>query len=116
MKITKRPIIQCFMFVLFLALLIDCGKKVMVPPRIDLSNHEVVGIIEFACSEKGKIGPLCTGRFMEFDRRDFRKASGAGIGGAFLFGALKPDAVFARSNEKLTFNKKTGETCTILNL
>ena len=50
--------------------LAGCGKKVMVPPRIDLSDHEIVGIIEFSCSEEGKLGPLCTKRFMEFARRD----------------------------------------------
>jgi len=57
-------------FVLILLLIIGCGKKVMIPPRIDLSDHEIVGIIEFSCSENGKLGSLATSRFMEFARRD----------------------------------------------
>lgn len=52
------------------AVIIGCGKKVMVPPRIDLSDHEMIGIIEFECSEKGKLGALATSRFMEFARHD----------------------------------------------
>jgi hypothetical protein len=48
----------------------NCGSKVMVPPRIDLTEHEIVGIIEFSCSEKGKLGELTTSRFMDFARRD----------------------------------------------
>jgi len=57
-------------FVLILLLIIECGKKVMIPPRIDLSDHEIVGIIEFSCSENGKLGSLATSRFTEFARRD----------------------------------------------
>lgn len=57
-------------FVLVLLLIIGCSKKVMVPPRIDLSDHEIVGIIGFSCSENGKLGSLATSRFMEFARLD----------------------------------------------
>lgn len=57
-------------FVLILLLIIGCGKKVMIPPRIDLSDYEVLGVIEFACSENGKLGSLATSRFTEFARRD----------------------------------------------
>ncbi len=71
MKVRIQRLLSCLGFVLVLfAVLAGCGKKVMVPPRIDLSDHEVVGIIEFACSEKGKLGALATSRFMEFARRD----------------------------------------------
>ncbi|MGB3340485.1 MAG: hypothetical protein WBB37_03275 [bacterium] len=61
---------KIFPFIFILLLILACGKKVMVPPRIDLSDYEVVGIIEFSCSEKGKLGSLATNRFMEFARRD----------------------------------------------
>ena len=57
-------------FVLILLLIIGCGKKVMIPPRIDLIDYEVLGVIEFACSENGKLGSLATSRFTEFARRD----------------------------------------------
>jgi len=44
--------------------------KVMVPPRIDLEQYEVVGIIDFDCTNKGKLGALTTERFMEAVRED----------------------------------------------
>ncbi len=43
---------------------------------------------------------------MELSRRDFLKASAAGVGGAFLIGALKPDVVSAKV---LPLKKKIGE-------
>jgi hypothetical protein len=46
------------------------GKKVMVPPRIDLQQHEVLAIIEFSSSNEGKLGELATVRFMEEVRLD----------------------------------------------
>jgi hypothetical protein len=42
----------------------------MVPPRIDLHQHEVLGIIEFSSSREGELGPLATARFMEAVRID----------------------------------------------
>jgi len=47
-----------------------CTKRVLVPPRIDLKQHEVVGIIEFDCSGKGELGPFLTQRFVDAIRRD----------------------------------------------
>jgi len=49
---------------------------------------------------------------MELSRRDFLKASGAGLGGVFLIGALKPEAVRA-AQRVLPLRKKRGETTTI---
>ncbi len=49
---------------------------------------------------------------MELSRRDFLKLSGAGTGGFFLFGVLKPDKAFA-SPKQLPLKKKIGETTTI---
>lgn len=46
------------------------GTKVMVPPRIDLQQHEVLGIIQFSSSREGELGPLATARFMEHVRVD----------------------------------------------
>ncbi len=46
------------------------GSKVMVPPRIDLQQHEVLAVIEFSSSNKGELGPLATTRFMEEVRLD----------------------------------------------
>ncbi len=61
---------KIYPFILILLLIAGCSKKVMVPPRIDLSDYEIVGIIEFSCSENGKLASLATSRFMEFARLD----------------------------------------------
>lgn len=50
---------------------------------------------------------------MEVSRRDFLKASGAGVGGVFLFGALNPDVVLARSAKIPPLRKRVGEKSTI---
>lgn len=47
-----------------------CGPKVMVPPTIDLKEHEVIGIIQFESSNEGQLGPLATRKFIESARRD----------------------------------------------
>jgi len=49
-----------------------CGHTmtVTVPPRIDLKEHEVVGVIDFDCSSQGELGPVATGRFIDAARRD----------------------------------------------
>ena len=46
------------------------GTKVMVPPRIDLQQHEVLAVIEFSSSREGELGPLATARFVEAIRAD----------------------------------------------
>jgi hypothetical protein len=51
-------------------LMLSCGPKVMVPPKIDLAQHEVLGIIEFDCTHEGELGPFATRRFVEEARRD----------------------------------------------
>ncbi len=50
---------------------------------------------------------------MELSRRDFLKASGAGIGGVFIFGALNPNIALAGAPEALPLKKKIGEKTTI---
>jgi len=51
---------------------------------------------------------------MELSRRDFIKVSGAGIGGFFLFDALKPEAALAIGQpNKLPLRKTRGEMTTI---
>lgn len=46
------------------------GPKVMVPPRIDLHEHEVLAVIEFSFNRDGELGTLATSRFIEEARRD----------------------------------------------
>ena len=47
-----------------------CTTRVLAPPRINLKEHEVIGIIEFDCSGKGELGPYMTQRFINAVRRD----------------------------------------------
>lgn len=48
-----------------------CAKPmVMIAPRIDLTQHEMIGIIEFDSTAKGKLGPFATMKFTEAARRD----------------------------------------------
>lgn len=41
-----------------------------VPPRIDLSDHEMIGVVEFRTDEDGELGSLATRRFTESARED----------------------------------------------
>ena len=50
---------------------------------------------------------------MELNRRDFLKASGAGVGGIFLLGTLKPDIARARTAKIPPLKKNIGEGYTI---
>lgn len=59
---------------------LGCGPKVMIPPRIDLKQHEVIGIIEFRFSSEGKLGTLATRKFTEAARRDQGMVRIVGLG------------------------------------
>ena len=50
---------------------------------------------------------------MELSRRDFLKASGAGIGGIFLLGTIDQDAALAAARGTAPLKKKIGENYTI---
>ena len=65
----KKMLLAFFILVL-MVITTDCGRKVMVPPRIDLTQHEVVGMIHFECENKGELAPLTTRKFTEAIRRD----------------------------------------------
>ena len=45
-------------------------QAVRVPPRIDLKQHEMIGIMEFSSTSGGRLGSLATRRFTESARRD----------------------------------------------
>jgi len=45
-------------------------QTVMVPPRFDLTPHQMIGVMEFDCDAKGKLASLATRRFTEMARRD----------------------------------------------
>lgn len=48
---------------------VACGPRIMVPPRIDLTRHEIVGIIEFEC-EDPDLGEYITEEFIQLARKD----------------------------------------------
>ena len=45
-------------------------ETVTVPPRIDLTQHETIGVIDFTTTARGELGPFTTRRFTELARRD----------------------------------------------
>jgi formate dehydrogenase major subunit len=58
-------------------------------------------------------GILWEGGIMELSRRDFLKASGAGIGGVFLLGALSDGVALASPIKRIPLKKRHNETPTI---
>ncbi len=66
-----RKVILIFMAICVIsAIFVGCGKRVMLPPRIDLKEHEIIGLIQFKCSNEGKLAPLVTRRFSQAIRED----------------------------------------------
>jgi hypothetical protein len=47
-----------------------CTQRVLVPPRIDLKPHEVIGILDFDCDGGEEFGPFLMDRFVAAVRRD----------------------------------------------
>jgi hypothetical protein len=45
-------------------------RTVMVPPRIDLTEHEIIAVVQFNSSNEGELGPMVTRRFADLARRD----------------------------------------------
>jgi hypothetical protein len=52
--------------------LVACAshQTFMVPPRIDLAKHEMIGVIVFSSSSASELGPLATRKFTELARQD----------------------------------------------
>jgi hypothetical protein len=62
-------LIACVLLVLSMP---GCASRqtVTIAPRIDLKQHELIGVVEFDSSSEGELGPLATRRFTESARRD----------------------------------------------
>ncbi len=45
-------------------------QTVTLAPRIDLTDHQIIAVIEFDSSNEGELGPLATRRFTDLARRD----------------------------------------------
>ena len=65
-----KKIVFVFASIVLIVSVVACGRKVMVPPRIDLTEHEIIGIIQFESDSKGELAPLTTRKFTEAIRRD----------------------------------------------
>ena len=77
-----RQNLPLFLAALMTAVVLSCAtsQSIMVPPRIDLKQHEMIGVIQFGSSSKGELGPLATRRFTEEARRDQGLARMVGVG------------------------------------
>ncbi len=60
----KKAVIIALVFVGIL-IVVGCAPKVMVPPKIGLSDYEIVGIIEFESNSEGDYGDYITRKFIE---------------------------------------------------
>jgi hypothetical protein len=67
-----RKSVTLVLVVLLVMVAIGCSKRVTyrIPPRVDLTQHEMIGVIEFNSSEKGELAPLATRRFTEAARAE----------------------------------------------
>ena len=45
-------------------------ETITISPRVDLTQHDTIGVIDFDTSSKGELGPLTTRRFTELARQD----------------------------------------------
>jgi len=64
---------------------LGCANKapkttVRIPPRVDLTQLEVIGVVEFDSSSDGELGPLATRSFTDEARRDQGLIRIAGLG------------------------------------
>ena len=72
----KRASFLLIPTLLFVAAL-GCGgrqrtptQRVMVPPRVDLTEHDTIGVVQFDSSSKDELALLATRRFTESARQD----------------------------------------------
>jgi len=77
MKRSLTPVVFVMLAVagFLVSCLVGCSHRppvqtYSVPPRFDLKQQEMIGVVEFTCSNEGKLGPLATRRFTDWARRD----------------------------------------------
>jgi len=64
---------------------LGCGSKtptqtIRIPPRVDLTQLEVIGVVDFDSSSERELGPLATQSFTDEARRDQGLVRIAGLG------------------------------------
>jgi len=45
-------------------------QTVTLAPRVDLTEHQIIAVVEFDSSNEGELGPMATRRFTDLARRD----------------------------------------------
>jgi len=55
-------------------------QSTLVPPRVDLKQYELIGVVDFKSTSEGKLGPLATKSFTEWARRDQGPVRIVGLG------------------------------------
>ncbi|MGH9868560.1 MAG: hypothetical protein ACREAA_10410 [Candidatus Polarisedimenticolia bacterium] len=45
-------------------------QTIRIEPRVDLTAHELIGVVDFGSPSNGELGPLTTAKFVEWARQD----------------------------------------------
>jgi hypothetical protein len=53
------------MLILFAMIMVGCAPKVMIPPKIDLSKYEKIGLLELNSNSEGNLTPYLTERLLQ---------------------------------------------------
>ena len=65
MRKLSRVITCCLVGVALISLLGCAGKKVLIPPRIDLGSFERIGMIKFKSNAEGNLDQFASQKFLE---------------------------------------------------
>jgi hypothetical protein len=60
-----RLLIYATLFLLLALFIVGCGLKVLIPPEIDLTKYDPVGLITFKSDAKGKLADYITLKFLD---------------------------------------------------
>lgn len=76
----RRMPVVALAVILILAAVACRAPKVRIPPRIDLTQHQTIGVVQFATTAEGDLAPFATNRFIEAMRRDQGMVRVVGLG------------------------------------
>jgi hypothetical protein len=58
-------VVSCVLGLALVAVLGCAGKKVMVPPRVDLNAYSKIGMVEFSSNAEGNLSQFASQKFLE---------------------------------------------------